>query len=176
VSRNTQIRELLERLGRLESEHRLLASVAQSSKSRKASIEVSLRSLTALSLKQDDLLKEAVEAAGFALYRSAHVAGFAALTDALHTRLDRLALLPAVAAKRPTWKVVSVEDLQDYADFQVSEVAREVVGISKSQMKTFQGLLHLRNQCAHPTGYAPDLDMTLGYLTSVIRQIDEFGR
>ena len=152
----------------LQEEHQLIAATAQASRSRTASIEVTLKSIHALSAKQDELLKEAAAAAGHGLYRSAHVAAFAALVDALYERVDRVGLLQSVANARPKWSLSVVEDLQEYSDFQVGEVCREAGVITKAQLKTFHGLLHRRNQCAHPTGYQPGLDQTLGFLSEVI--------
>jgi hypothetical protein len=168
VSLEGPLAEIIGSLRALQDEHRLIAATAQASRSRTASVEVTLKKIQALSAKQDDLLREAAAAAAHGLYRSAHVAAFAALADALADRVDRLGLLAAVASKRPKWTLASVDDLQEYSDFQVGEVCREAGAITRAQLKTFHGLLHRRNQCAHPTGYQPDLDQTLGFLSETV--------
>jgi hypothetical protein len=165
---------ILDRLSALDADHRRLAASAQGGKkARTAAIEVTLKRVQSLSAKQGDLMAEAAEAAGYALYRSAHVAAFAALVDALHVRIDGKGALTVIATNRK-WKLATVEDLQDYADYQVAEAAKHAGVITKAQMKTFHGLLHLRNLCAHPTGYAPDLDQTLGYLSSVLGEMQAY--
>ncbi len=160
----------------LREEHLRIASRAQASRSRAASIEVTLRGIQALSARQDELLKESAMAAHYGLYRSAHVAAFAALVDAVHQRAHRLGLLSAIQAKRAKWTVASVDDLQEYSDFQVSEVCKEVGAISRSQLKSFHGLLHRRNQCAHPSDYTPSLDETLGFMSETLKLIEAWGK
>lgn len=160
----------------LRQDHVRIASQAQSSRSRAASVEVTLRSIQALSTRQADLLKEAALAASYGLHRPAHVAGFAALVDALHQRVDRLGQLSAVATVRPKWKLGSTDDLQEYSDFQVGDACKEAGVITRNHAKSFHGLLHRRNQCAHPTGYAPGLDETLGFLTEALNLIDTWSK
>jgi hypothetical protein len=38
-------------------------------------------------------------------------------------------------------------------------------------MRTLHGLLSRRNECAHPSEYFPDLNMTLGYISDLIDRI-----
>lgn len=172
----TDLGPLVVVLQRLQAEHLAIAARAQSARrSRTASLELTWQALSALSSKQDQLLKEAVSATEHRLFRSAHVAAFAALVDALHDRLDRLQFLPALQTLRPAWNLAGTQDLQDQSDFAVGEAARLVGCITKAQMKFFHGLLHVRNQCAHPTGYAPDLDQTLGFLKSVFDLMRAFS-
>lgn len=172
---HSRLQSILDTLSDLEADHRRIASTVQASKSRAASVEVTLKRVQSLSSKQSALMDESAKAAAYALYRSAHVAAFAALADALHVRIDRLGKLAALTANRK-WKLAQIEDLQDYSDYQVAEAAKEVGALTKTQMRTFHGLLHLRNQCAHPTGYDPDLDQTLGYLSSTLKELDAYSK
>jgi hypothetical protein len=177
VELDTDLRGLVEGLQRLQTEHLAIAGRAQAAaKSRAASLELTWRTLAALSANQEDLLKEAVQATEYGLYRSAHVSAFAALADALYDRLDRLACLGPLQARYPSWHLTSIADLEDtQTEHAVADAAKQVGCITKAQLKFFHGLLHQRNQCAHPTGYAPDLDQTLGYLKSVFDLIRAFA-
>ena len=148
-----RLRDVIDRVEALRQDHVRIASQAQSSRSRAASVEVTLRGIQALTTRQADLLREAALAASYGLYRPAHVAGFAALVDALHQRVDRLGQLGAIAVVRSKWKLRSIDDLQEYSDFQVGDACKEAGVITRNQAKSFHGLLHRRNQCAHPTGY-----------------------
>jgi hypothetical protein len=176
VTADGRLRDVIDRVEALRQDHVRIASEAQSSRSRAASVEVTLRNIQALSGRQAELLKEAALAASYGLYRPAHVAGFAALVDGLHQRVDRLGQLGGVAAVRPKWKLGSVDDLQEYSDFQVGDACKEAGVITRNQAKSFHGLLHRRNQCAHPTGYSPSLDETLGFLTESLNLIDAWAK
>lgn len=176
VAADRLLRDVLDRLEALRQDHVRIASQAQGSRSRTASVEVTLRSIDALSTRQAELLKEAALAASYGLYRPAHVAGFAALVDALHQRADRLGQLGSITTKRPKWELVTVDDLQEYSDYQVGDACKDAGVITRNQTKSFHGLLHRRNQCAHPTGYSPSLDETLGFLTESLNLIDTWSK
>ena len=77
---------------------------------------------------------------------------------------------------RSKWKLRSIDDLQEYSDFQVGDACKEAGVITRNQAKSFHGLLHRRNQCAHPTGYSPSLDETLGFLTESLNLIGAWSK
>uniref|UniRef100_UPI001C5BCF17 hypothetical protein n=1 Tax=Archaeoglobus fulgidus TaxID=2234 RepID=UPI001C5BCF17 len=60
---------------------------------------------------------------------------------------------------------------REYPDFQIFEAAKDVGILNKSDMKTLQGLLSKRNECAHPSDYFPDLNETLGYISELLKRI-----
>jgi hypothetical protein len=125
---------------------------------------------------QQELLTEAAEATRAGLYRSATVSAFAAVTDALHARIDRKGAAPTIATLKKWPSLVTVEDLRDYADYNVAEGAKEAKAITKTDMKTYHSLLHRRNQAAHPSGAKPTMDEALGYISECIRLMDAFQK
>jgi hypothetical protein len=161
--------EILDTVTALAAEHRAIVSRAQGSRSRLVTVELTLKTLDALSPRQGELLKESTLAVSHGLYRAAHVAAFACIVDALHSRLELAGDLPKLAAIRPKWKLTTVEDLRDQGDFQVIDAAKEIGSISKPMAKSLHGLLHRRNLCAHPTGYVPTMDEALGFLSEGIQ-------
>lgn len=164
-----ELRSIVTAAVQLGEEHRRISSTAQRSKSRVASIEATLASVEDLSSQQSELLRESTQAAAAGLYRAAEVAAFAAVIDGLHERLAREEFFRKLLDARPRWHVVGSEDLREQADFQVIDAAREVGAISRSAAKSFHGLLHRRNQCAHPSGYRPTMDEALGFIGETIQ-------
>jgi hypothetical protein len=159
----------------LKRDHLALLSAVQRSKARAATVEATLAAIRTLSPRQSDLLTEAAMAVKYQLNRSAIVAACAAVVDALHQRVARKGHLASLATARK-WRLATVDDLQDYADFQVAEAAKDATTISKAQMKSVQGLIHRRNQCAHPTGYSPTLDEALGFISESLSLIGDFDK
>jgi hypothetical protein len=164
------VRQLIGEVAALDAEHRQILESVQGSKARAATVEATLQAIQTLSPRQADLLNEAALAVRNRLHRSAVVACYAAVVDALHQRIDRLGKVAAIATLRK-WKLATAEDLHDYADHNVAEAAKDVSAISKAQMKSFHGLLHRRNQAAHPTSYAPTVDEALGFISESLALI-----
>ena len=169
------LRDLVDEVTALDADHRTVVGAVAKTKARAATVEAALHTIHGLTTRQTDLLTEAALAIRFGLYRSAFVSAFAAVADELTERIDRKGHLATIAAAR-RWKLTTVEDLQDQSDFNVAEAAKDATTISKAQMKSFHGLLHRRNQCAHPSGYTPTLDEALGYVSEVVRLIDAFSK
>jgi hypothetical protein len=175
VAPETLLRRVIDEVGALERDHNAVLANVQRSKARAATVEATLSAISTLSPRQSDLLTEAALAVKYQLYRSATVASFAAVVDALHQRIDRKGHVAIIAAARK-WKLATVDDLQEYANHQVAEAARDAATISKAQMKSVHGLLHRRNQCAHPTGYSPTLDEALGFISEALALIEAFDK
>jgi len=173
TSDDPSVRLILTTIGALEDDHRSILKSVQRSKARAATVEATLSEIQTLSPRQLELLTEAALAIRHGLYRSGTVAAFAAVVDSLHQLLARRSFLPSISAMR-AWKVYHVEDLQEFGDYQVVEAARQVQAISKAQMKSVHGLLHRRNLAAHPTGYAPNLDEALGFISESLAIIRAF--
>jgi hypothetical protein len=169
VAAATDLLGILRAVAELAAEHREIAARAQASRARVASVEITLQAIESLTPTQGLLLREAVQAASFGLYRASLVAAFASLMEGLHSTLESHA--SQLAERRPKWRLSSGEDVRDHADSQVIDVAREVGAISRSAAKSMQGLLHRRNRCAHPTGYDPTLDEALGFLSEVVQLV-----
>ncbi|HWV22807.1 MAG TPA: hypothetical protein VNZ58_01335 [Thermomicrobiales bacterium] len=167
------IRDYQQRVSEFSAEaHKILSRFETATKSRVMSVDESLRQLTGLSLSQDALFREALNCISFGLYRSAHVAAWQAFMDFLEQKLasDGLMKLRQVRPKWPQNK--SIEELREqFPEFQLLEVARDVGLLSKNATKSLQGMLSTRNDCAHPSHYSPSLNSALGYVTDLIDRI-----
>lgn len=169
------LRTVLGDLANLEAAHGAVLGAVQTSKARAATVEATLRAIGKLPLIQQELLTEAAQAVRAGLYRSATVAAFAAVTDALHQRIERNGALATIAAAKK-WTLTTVEDLREQTDHTVAEAARDASVITKAEMKTFHGLLHRRNQSAHPSGARPTVDEALGFISESVRLMDAFQK
>ncbi|MBC8279961.1 MAG: hypothetical protein H8E48_04165 [Chloroflexi bacterium] len=146
-----------------------LSSVEQSPR-RIISLEESYKKIGELSLKQDDLFRQAFRCVENQLYRAAHVMGWAAFIDFFHNKLAEDSLLKMRSAM-PNWKISVAEDLREYADFQVIEASRKMNYLKKNEQKALHGLLNKRNECGHPEDYYPGLNETLGFLSELLSRI-----
>jgi hypothetical protein len=52
------------------------------------------------------------------------------------------------------------------------EAARDLGLLSKAASKALLGLLSKRNECAHPSGYSPSLNESLGYVSEILGRIE----
>jgi hypothetical protein len=166
-----QLSDLLGKVRAFEREaHRILA-VHEAAPSRLVLLEDTYKKLGALTLGQDDLLHQALRCIERELYRAAHVMAWAAFMDFLEEKLASDGLLK-LRALRPAWKASSVEELRDnVVEYQLLEAARDLGLCGKTETKALQGLLSKRNECAHPSGYFPSMNETLGYVTEVLNRI-----
>ena len=166
-----QLADLLGRVRAFERDaHRILA-VHEAAPSRLVLLEDTYKKLGALTLRQDDLLRQALRCIENELYRAAHVMAWAAFMDFFEEKLasDGLVRLRAV---HPAWRASSVEELRDnVVEYQLLEVARDLGLCGKTETKALQGLLSKRNECAHPSAYFPSMNETLGYVTEVLNRI-----
>jgi len=170
------LRTVLGDVADLEAAHRKVIAGVQTSKARAATVEGTLTAIGVLPTMQQELLTEAAEATRSGLYRSATVSAFAAVTDALHARIGRKGAIPVISTARKWPTLLTVEDLRDQTDHAVAEAAKDAKVITKAEMKTFHGLLHRRNQAAHPSGAKPTMDEALGYISECIRLMDAFQK
>lgn len=164
--------DVLRRVRRFEIEAHSILGRHEQSKSRVFLLEQTYRAVDALSTKQKQLLREAIRCVEFSLFRPAHVVAWAALMDLLQEKLasDGLA---SVRKVRPKWKASSLDELREHVpESQLIDVAKELGLLSKNQAKALHGLLNKRNECAHPSGYEPAFNETLGYVSEVLRRID----
>lgn len=148
---------------------RILAKVETSS-ARIITVEDSYKQIEGLSIKQDDLFRQALRCIQNELYRAAYVMSWAAFIDFFHNKLAEDGLVK-LKATRPNWKLTDVVDLREQSDFQVIEAAADVGLITKTGKKALHGLLNSRNECAHPEEFYPELNESLGYLSSLIKRI-----
>jgi hypothetical protein len=171
VSIEVIVRDLLERAGRFEAEAHRILSTHESAPSRVVQLDKSYRDLSGLSIKQDELFRQALRCVEVGLFRAAHVLAWAGLMDFLEEKLavDGLAKLRAA---RPNWKAQDLEELREYnSEYQIIEAAKELGLCTKNMMKALHGLLNKRNECAHPSDYFPDMNESLGYVSELFKRI-----
>jgi hypothetical protein len=149
--------------------HRILGTV-ESARARRFTLDASYQALGKLSVKQDDLFRQALRCVEAELYRAAHVMAWAAFVDFLHERLaeDGLRRLRQV---RPGWKVKHVDDLRNHSDYHVIDAAEDCGLYAKTMRKALHGLLNRRNESAHPEEYYPSLNDTLGYVDELFKRL-----
>jgi hypothetical protein len=164
-------REVADWASAAQRELAALLATRERSAHRVLTLNESFAKLTALSLKQDALMREALYCVEQGLYRPAHVSAWAAFIDYCHewlTDSKRIALMRAARAK---WTINVAADLRQQTDFAVFEAMHAAGLISKTVMKALQGLLNKRNECAHPEEYDPSLNDTLGYVDELMKRI-----
>lgn len=151
--------------------HELFAQ-HETSKSRVISLTQTWKKLSGLSLLQDALLRDALLCVERGIYRAAHVMAWAAFMDLLEERLASDGFT-ALHAQRPKWGGYKTLDAlrENINEFQLLDAAYDVGLLSKAATKTLHGLLSKRNECAHPTGYEPDLNEALGYVAELLTRM-----
>ena len=141
------------------------------SKSRIITLNQSYSELDKLTVQQDDLIRQALRCVQEELFRAAHVMAWAAFVDYLEEYAAENEFLMLNQA-RPNWNIIDIEDLKDrFGEHAIIEAMKVAKLITKGQMKDFHGLLSKRNECAHPSGYFPDLNQTLGYISEILSRI-----
>jgi hypothetical protein len=163
--------EVLKRVSQMEEEAvGVLGHHDAATSARVVTLEDTYNVLSRLSVDQDELFRESLRAVEMALFRAAHVLAWAGFIDFLHHYLwDHFEAV--LQDERSAWKLKSAEDLRERSDHSVIEAGRVVGAYQKTVMKALHGLLNTRNECAHPTGYYPGLNETLGYISGVFGRI-----
>lgn len=164
--------EVVRRVVAMEVDAQRLLAVHESAPARKITLEESYQRLGQLSVQQDELFREALRAIEVGLYRASHVLAWAGFIDFLHVRVFASGTA-ALLTIRPKWSISSAEDFREYADYQVVEAGRDLRIYNKTTMKAIHGLLNKRNEAAHPSGYFPTMNETLGYVSEVFNRVDQ---
>ena len=170
MSQADTVRAVLGRLEELSKESNAILGTHEGATARIVTLEKSYADLGALSLDQDELFRESLRAVEAGLFRAAYVLAWAGFVDFLHELLVPNYLLP-LQSERPLWKLTAREDLREHAEFQVIEAGKAVGAYNKTTMKALHGLLTRRNECAHPSGYFPDLNEALGFIGELFKRI-----
>jgi hypothetical protein len=152
--------------------HEQFATHETSGTSRVVSLSQTRKDLAALSLLQESLLTDALRCVELGLHRAAHVMAWAAFMDLIEERMASDGL-KAVRVARPAWsKYKTVEELREnVVEYQLLEAARDIGLLSKNATKSLLGLLSKRNECAHPSGYEPGLNESLGYISELLTRM-----
>jgi hypothetical protein len=165
------IGEWANRLNQFEVEAHSILGRLESAKSRTITLDHSYNDLAGLSLKQDDIFRQALRCVENELYRAAHVMAWAGLVDCL------LALIASdsftrLSAARPAWGITSTEELAEaYTEFAIIDALQVMGALGKAEKKALHGMLSKRNECAHPGTYFPGFNETLGYISEVFSRL-----
>jgi hypothetical protein len=118
-----------------EAAHKLLR-MHEGAASRVVDARMSLARVSALSVKQEDMLKQSVRCIEVEVFRAAHVLAFGAFIDYLHEIAARKNFA-ALNAARPKWGgLTSVEDLREnHTDHSVIDALEAANLITKSEKK-----------------------------------------
>lgn len=124
--------------------------------------------LARLSIAQDDLLRQAFRCAEHDLFRAAHVMAWAAFMDFVLEKLSSDGMVK-LRAQYPSWQGKDIYEMaENYPERQFIEACKPLGLTSKAETRQLAGLLDTRNDCAHPGAFSPDLNMTLGYFSTLL--------
>ena len=166
------IRAILARVQIFQQEAHSILGVHETAKSRVVLLEQSYEALSGLSLRQDELFRQALRCVESGLFRAAHVMAWCGFIDFLQEKLAS-DMFVKLRAARPKWTFKSLEDLREqYTEYATVEASRDTGLCSKSETKALLGLLSKRNECAHPSGYSPRLNEALGYVSEIFNRVE----
>lgn len=166
------IKELISQANKFTTVAHGILAKQESSKSRVILLEDTYEKLESLSIKQDDLLRQALRCVENELYRAAHVMSWAALFDFIEETLQTDNFIK-INTTRPKWNVKSIYDLREgFPESQIIDAMKDAKIISKNDAKGLHGLLNRRNECAHPSDYYPNLNTTLGYISEILQRLE----
>jgi hypothetical protein len=166
-----ELKLLLTKVKGFEKEAHALLATHEASGSRVVILEESYDKLTKLTLKQDELFRQALRCVEHKLFRAAHVLAWAGFMDLLEEKLASDGLVKLRAAKT-AWKAGNVEELREnVVEYQLIEAAKDLGLCTKTEMKALNGMLNKRNECAHPNDFFPDMNITLGYISELLTRV-----
>lgn len=166
------LQAILARVEAFKQEAHTILGTHEASKSRVFLLDSSYSKLTGLSLKQDELFRQALRCVEHELYRAAHVLAWAGFIDFLEEKLASDGFQKLCAA-RQKWTFKSVDDLREqFTEYAIIEAAYASGLCAKSEMKALHGLLSKRNECAHPSNFYPGLNETLGYISELVQRVE----
>ena len=168
----TRVKEALRHCRAFVGEAHAILGHHESSPSRVMLLENSYGKLTTLTLKQDELMRQALRCMENRLYRASHVMAWAGFMDFLEERLGSDGFVK-LRAHRPKWMFANVVELREtIVEYQIIDAARDVGLCEKSEAKALQGLLNKRNECAHPSDFYPGINEAVGYFSEILQRIE----
>lgn len=166
------IQTILAEVQAFRQEAHLILGVHETSKSRVVLLEETYGKLTGLSIKQDELFRQALRCVENGLFRAAHVMAWCGFVDFFQGRLASDSF-KRLRIARPRWQFQSLEDLRgERTEHAFIEAAKAAGLCSKGEMKALMGLLSKRNECAHPGNYSPGLNEALGYISELLQRVE----
>ena len=103
--------EVARRAALFSKQANAILATHESAKSRIITVEESYKKLRQLSIKQDDLFRQALRCIEHSLFRAGHVLAWAGLMDFFEEKLAN-DQFKALSKLRPHWKLKSIEDLK----------------------------------------------------------------
>jgi hypothetical protein len=156
--------DVLNGVTKFHYESKKVLSRIETSVERIITLEEAYKELTALNLKQDELIRESLRCIEVGLFRAAHVLSWSAMSDFL------VSLLSSKLNKG------NDEIREQFNDNRVLEQLRANAIITKNLEKSLKGLLNKRDECGHPSDYFPELDQTLGYVREILERMSYMKR
>ncbi len=148
-----------------------LLSKFEESPHRVVTLKKSYEDLGKLSIKQDELFRQALGCCESSLYRSAHVMAWAGFMDFLEEKIASDGF-KKLHQEYPKWNYSTLEDIREnVSEFQLIEAAKRLGLCGKNVKNALQGMLSKRNECAHPSSFCPGLNETLGYISELFQRI-----
>lgn len=159
--------------------HNIL-STYETSGSRVLNLEKSFKQLSGLSIRQEELVVEALNDIKCGSFRSAYVMSWAAFIDHLEEKIasDGLVKVKAAIGKSPNkyqraLKCGTIEEIREkLKEHEILDLALETGLINGKEQHILIGLLTERNQCGHPTDYKLNQNTTLGYVNRMMQWIE----
>lgn len=166
------IQSIIARARAFEKEAHEVLSRAESALSRIITLEDSYKKLSGLSIKQDELFRQALRCTEHGLFRAAHVMAWAGFMDFVEERLS-VRKMKKLKSIRPRWNYGTMEELREYvSEYQLIEALKDIGLCRKNEVKALLGLLNKRNECAHPSEFYPLLNETLGFVSELLQRVE----
>jgi hypothetical protein len=165
------LQSVIQRTRAFERQAHEILSHAESAISRVITLEDSYKKLSGLSIKQDELFRQALRCIEHGLYRAAHVMVWAGFMDFIEEKLS-IRKMKKLKIARSNWNYASMEELREnVSEYQIIEACKDVKLCRKNEVKALHGLLNKRNECAHPSDFYPLLNETLGFISELMQRV-----
>jgi hypothetical protein len=166
------IPDFVESVKALEAEARRLLEKHEEIRVRATALKPLRERLEGFGLEQNVLLQDSLQAAEAGLFRPAHVLSWGGFIDFLCEYFP----VDAVNREYPKWQIESTEDLHRVKEGQLVDAGKKLNLYNQAITNTLHGLLNDRNQLAHGSGYFPELNETLAFLSKLFRVIENLQK
>ena len=148
----------------------IVLTTHEKSASRVVLLEDLLKTLSGTPVDVQDFFGEAIRCLEQGLYRSGIVLAWAGhfhvFSETLFAKHEG-----EIRSIRPKWNFRDLSDLKEQvSESQLLDVGKEVKFINRASVRVMQGQLSVRNQCAHPTLYRPNMNAAIGYVDAMVHQ------
>lgn len=152
--------------------HQIL-SVHEKAASRVVLLDDTYQNLKGLTLKQEEIFKQALRCIESELYRAAYILAWITLMDLIEEKLSSNNFQKLKLA-RVKWNFSTIEELREnYSEYQIVDACKDTALLNKNEIKILHGYLAKRNLCAHPSTFVPDYNQTLGYVADILQTLEK---